>query len=194
MSLLIKGNVKVGNEVFLFNLPPRLTCTPTKWCLEGRKGKPMCYALRNNFRLPSVIKSLKKRYNATKQKGFVAKMVLEIQKAAPEYFRFHSSGDFYSMKYVEKIIEIVRECPETLFRTTTRRRDLTRTIRELNSLPNCIVRESLDDERPQPKMGLNFVIPARLCKNKNVFFCEDDCEECNYYCWEHRVNTKGREL
>ena len=41
-----------------------------------------------------------------------------------------------------------------MFRTTTRRRDLADVIKELDAVPNFIVRESLDHERQTPGLGL----------------------------------------
>jgi len=195
-GLLIKGNIKLGSEVYIFNLPPLETCTPTNWCLEGRNGKPICYALRNNYILPSVVHSLDERYSLSLQGNFVERMITEIHRKRPAFFRFHSAGDFYSEEYVGKVNEIARNCPETLFRTTTRRRDLTRSLQELNSLPNFIVRESLDTERPVPKMGLLFTALSRLpiAQKTDTYHCLEDCVECDYYCWQYRVNVSFDEF
>jgi len=189
-NLLIKGNSKMGPSVYLFNLPPKKTCTPTRWCLEGNGGKPACYALRNNFLFPNVIRGAEERFELSKQEDFVDRMVKEIHQASPKYFRFHSSGDFYSKKYVEKVIEIAKACPDTLFRTTTRRRDLSDSIKELNHLSNFIVRESLDSERKTPKMGLPFAAlnDLPIVGKSDSYHCLNDCPKCGYYCWEHAYN------
>jgi len=195
-NLIIKGNCKVGNKVYLFNLPPLKTCTPTKWCTHGRNGKPACYALRNNFLLSSVTKSLNERYELSKRNYFVDRMSNEINKAKALYFRIHSSGDFYSKTYVNKIHQIVKNCPNTLFRTTTRRLDLIKPIEKLNSLPNMIVRESLDYIRTKPVTKLNFTALTKLdiAKKRKCYLCKEDCEECGYYCWLHRCNVKFNEF
>lgn len=96
MDIAIKGNSKMGKYVYIFNLPAKETCTPTKWCLEGKNGKPACYALRNNFTLPSTINSAQKRYKLSKKENFSKEMIDFIHKTNPKYFRIHSSGDFYS--------------------------------------------------------------------------------------------------
>jgi len=94
------------------------------------------------------------------------------------------------------MISIAKQCPDKLFRTSTRRRDLTDELQELNSLPNFIVRESLDDERPTPVMGLTFAALSHLsvAEKKKTYFCVDDCVKCNYYCWKHRVNVAFKEF
>lgn len=180
----------MGSEVYLFNLPPIITCTPTNWCLYGKDGKPSCYALRNNFMIPSVIKSAKKRYEISKKDNFVELMIQEIKRKKPRYFRFHSSGDFYSEAYVKKVIDIADACPKILFRTTTRRRDLSSIIQELNSLPNFIVRESFDTEITKSRMNLPFTALSCLdiTKEKDVYHCKENCQKCDYYCWKHRDN------
>jgi len=189
-DLLIKGNKKMGDKVFIFNLPPIITCTPTNWCLHGKNGKPMCYALRRRFLFPNVIDGAKIRYKLSQQPNFVDKMIAKIHRKKPEFFRFHSSGDFYSADYVKKVIEIAKQCPDTLFRTTTRRRDLTKVLQELNELPNFIVRESLDTQRQIPKMGLPFTALSYLdiVKQTKTYECLEDCEKCRHYCWKHQVN------
>ena len=189
-NLLIKGNAKMGPQVYLYNLPPIITCSPTKWCLEGRNGKPACYALRNNYTLPSTKAALQARYELSKQEDFAEKIIDEIHRKKARFFRFHSSGDIYSEKYAKKIIQVAKKCLDTLFRTTTRRRDLTHVILELNSLPNFTVRESLDTERTIPKMGLPFAALSHLeiVKNSDSYMCLDDCVKCNYYCWKHECN------
>jgi hypothetical protein len=193
-DLLIKGNSKMGKNVYVYNLPAKDTCTPTDWCLHGKKGKPSCYGLRNNCLLQNVIDSAKERYEISKTEEFVPRMVKEIHSKKPKYFRFHSIGDFYSEEYVRKIISIAKDCPDTLFRTTTRRRDLTSVIQELNNLPNFIVRESLDYQRSNPIMQLPFAAISSVISEKektleSSYKCPDDCEACKHYCWNNRVNV-----
>jgi hypothetical protein len=198
-DILIKGNIKMGKNVYIFNIPAKDTCTPTYWCLNGRNGKPACYGLRNNFLLPNVIISAKERYELSKTKEFVSLMINEIHSKNPKYFRLHSIGDFYSIEYVRKIIDIAKECPDTIFRTTTRRRDLTQVIQELNSEPNFIVRESLDIDRPTATMNLPYaaiasILPDSIKKEVDskstptIYKCINDCVLCDYTCWKSRIN------
>ena len=194
MDLLIKGNIKMGPNVYLFNLPPVLTCTPTEWCLHGKGGKPRCYALRNNFLLSTVKKGAMARYRLSKQDDFIDSMAEEINRKHTEYFRFHASGDFYSEDYVRKGIAIAEKCPKTLFRTTTRRRDLADVIQELDAVPNFIVRESLDHERSSPEMGLVVAALASLPLAKSAYTCVDDCVECKYHCWHKRESIAFQEI
>ena len=152
--------------------------------MKGRDGKPACYARRNNFNLPNVKDATMKRYRASKRKDFVEKMLEELEKADPEFFRWHSGGEFYSEEYVDKVREIVRNTPNTLFRTTTRRRDLAKPLRKLAKLPNMIVRESLDLEVPKPTMRLPVAALSTLPIAKDMFLCPNDCDACGHHCWQ----------
>ncbi len=196
MDILILGNTKMGNNVFLFNLPAKDTCTPTSWCLEGRDGEPACYALRGRCKWPPSLKGAAQRLELSQKPGFVDKVVEAVNRRKVKYFRLHSSGDFYSNGYVEKWINIAKKCPDTLFRTTTRRRDLTKLIQELNSLPNFIVRESLDTSRTTPEMGLPFAALSslKIVKNSDSYECQNDCPKCDYYCWENSDNMHFKEF
>ena len=188
-NLVIDGNIKMGKKVGIFNLPPKKTCTPTQWCLSGNNGKPKCYALRNNFLLPNVIKGMEDRYQESLQDDFVQRISDEINHKAIKYFRIHSSGDFYSKEYVQKWIKIAQNCPNTLFRSTTRRRDLSSTLRQLNSLSNVIIRESLDSSRQKPKMNLPIAAISNIDIVQNSYKCIDDCVKCQYTCWKNRDNV-----
>ncbi|NCN87190.1 hypothetical protein GW932_05130 [archaeon] len=190
MDIVVKGNSKMGKDVFIFNLPAKKTCTPTDWCLHGSNGKPRCYALRNNYTFGNVQKSLEERYELSKQEDFPEKVIEFLHKKKAKYFRIHSSGDFYSEEYVSKWIEIAKNCPDTKFRSTTHRKDLASKIEELNSLPNVIIRESLETSSPNPSMNLPFAALSSLdvVKNNESYHCPNMCEPCGYTCWEKPVN------
>jgi hypothetical protein len=195
-DLIIKGNNLMRGGIYLFNLPPVKTCTPTSWCLAGRNGKPACYAMRGRYTTLHVFESLNNRLEITKHKDFVEQMSEEINRKKVVYFRFHISGDFYSEEYVLKVKEIAQNCSNTLFRTTTRRRDLAGVIKKLNAVHNFIVRESLDHERPIPVLGLPFAALDNLpiVQRTSSYACIDDCMKCDYYCWQYRVNMHFPEI
>ncbi|MFA6603958.1 MAG: hypothetical protein WCT10_03930 [Patescibacteria group bacterium] len=192
---LIHGNSKMGRRVAIFNLPPLATCAPTAWCRQGKNGQPACYALRNNFLLPNVLRGARERLDFSRTDGFVDAMITAIKKARVRFFRFHSSGDFYSAEYVRKVLAIARACPETLFRTTTRRREFRAELQQLNSLPNFIVRESLDPDRPDPVLDLPFAALDSLpiAAAPGTIRCPNDCVQCGYSCWKQRDNMSLKE-
>jgi hypothetical protein len=184
--LTIKGNSKMGPDVGIWNLPPVLTCKPSVWCLEH------CYARRNNFLLPSVLRSLAWRLEQSQLPKFIPQMIAEAQHF--EFFRIHASGDFYSKEYIVAWSKIIQGCPNTKFRTTTRRDDFTELLKALHKLPNMIVRESLDPTRRWPHMGLPVAAIRGLPAAKGGLRCPDDCLTCNYRCWRRAVNVQFEEF
>lgn len=134
--------------------------------------------------MDSVRKATLARYRASKRKDFVEKVLAELKRFQPDFFRWHSGGDYYSEEYVEKVIEIVRNTPDTLFRSTTRRRDLLKPLLKLAELPNMILRESLDTDFPQPTMGIPVAAINSLPIAVGMFECPNDCEACGHYCWQ----------
>lgn len=186
MRLTIKGNTKMGPDVGIWNLPPIQTCRPSAWCMEH------CYAQRNNFLLPSVLKSLAWRLKQSQLPGFASQMITEVQHF--EFFRIHASGDFYSIAYINAWDRIIQGCPDTKFRTTTRRDDFTKPLKALHELPNMIVRESLDPTRSTPRMGLPVAALTGLRAAKGGLRCPDDCPTCDYRCWRRAVSVQFEEF
>ena len=181
MELLhnLQGNIACyGPEVFAFNLPAPQTCRPTKWCIAN------CYT--QSIHLNKLHKE--ERYKISLSKEFPNLIIKEIKRKRIKLVRLHSTGDFYSQNYVKKWIKIAENCPDTFFRTSTRRRDLNRDISKLNKLKNFVVRESLDPSRLKPSMDLPVVAVEGTPVTGKFFRCRIDCNKCNYYCWYHKTN------
>lgn len=182
--LVIKGNSKMGPLVGIWNLPPIRTCRPSPWCRAN------CYALRNNFLLPSVLESLRWRLEQSQRGDFVGRMIQETGRF--KLFRIHSAGDFYSVKYVEAWMEIIAGCPKTKFRTTTRRTDLTKPLQRLHLLPNMIVRESLDHSKPTMNLPVAALTGTQMARG--ALRCINDCVTCGYRCWHRAVNVQFKKF
>ena len=189
-NIFIKGNSKMGDEVYIFNLPALKTCRPSPWCRAN------CYALKGNFRkYPHVRQAAEWRYKISKSPDFVDSAAEEIRRRNIKLVRLHSSGDFYSEEYARKWFSIAWQLPYTFFRTSTKRTDFVNIICEINSLPNFIVRESVDPSNSKPMMGIRIAaidsmpeIKKRL-KEKRIYKCINDCEKCGYFCWYNRVDV-----
>jgi len=189
-SLVIKGNTKIG-KACTFNVPPVKTCKPTRWCMKGLNGKPACYAQRGHHNNPIVQDSMENRLKASKRADFVDRTIDELARIRKvEYFRIHAAGDFYSEEYVRKWIAICKATPHIKYWAATRRRDLTKVIRELDALPNVIVRQSLDESSPKPSMGLKLATIYGVPAGKGGFVCPGACDPCGYHCWNKRSNVQ----
>lgn len=108
-----KGNKKlVNNEnvvFFIWNLPSIKTCPfSTPQCRKN------CYAKKAENIYPNVLPSRENNYNDSLDNDFVVNMVETIVKLANKrknkgkkiFFRIHESGDFYSVEYMKKWVEI----------------------------------------------------------------------------------------
>jgi hypothetical protein len=113
--LLIRGNSKLGPEIFHFSIPAGKTCPG-----ETEDCKNACYAKKHFYQMNNVIMSLERNYQRTLDAEFVAQMVGDIKKKRAKIVRIHSSGDFYVAEYIHKWTEIVRRCVDTTFFAYTR--------------------------------------------------------------------------
>jgi len=182
VDYLTKGNWETGPDVYLFNLPIAKTCRPTAWCKEN------CYGKKGNYKRfeRSIGRALDKRYELSLSDEFAETITKEIFRRKISLVRVHVTGDFYSKKYVRRWIQIAKNCPQTLFRTTTKRRDLADVILELHLLPNFNIRESLDPSRPELAMGLPLAAIETLEIAADFFRGARDCRKCAYVCWRQK--------
>lgn len=146
MTLLkIGSNTKLGKGIAGFSLPAVTTCPGrTKLC-EG-----ICYATSGFFRFRNVRTSLQRSYDASRDDGFATLISDEIgRRKSIEAVRIHPSGDFYSVEYIVKWIDIVKSSPNTRFWAYTRSwriPELIPKLRELAALPNIELFASIDEE------------------------------------------------
>jgi len=84
---------------------------------------------------------------ASKQVDFVERIVCEILKTNARAFRLHVVGDFYSVKYVERWLEIADRLPDVKFFGSTRSwrvLSLRDAVERFRDLPNVYLRASID--------------------------------------------------
>lgn len=111
---LSEGNLQsktTNDSLFLtWSLPSKVTCPfSTNMC------RTKCFAKKNET-FATVRESRKKNLEETKKETFVSDMIkhLEYHLQRPKakdksiFIRIHTSGDFYSLEYFEKWIEIAR--------------------------------------------------------------------------------------
>ena len=96
------------------SLDGKVTCPFAKDCVK------YCYAQRGNYRFSNVKKGQQKRYELTKTDNFVPIMNANIMLERPTHVRIHDSGDFYSIKYLNKWIQIARDNKDVIFYAYTK--------------------------------------------------------------------------
>lgn len=120
----LKKTSKLNNKrVFNFgiiankSLEGKSTCPFAKGCL-GADYK--CYAQKGAYAWPKVKQAYNNRYLLTKQDNFVDLMNESIQKKKVDILRLHDSGDFYSINYLNKWVEIANANKEVIFYAYTK--------------------------------------------------------------------------
>jgi Gene product 88 len=113
--VLIRGNQKLGRTIWQWSIPAVSTCPGRSLLCENR-----CYATKGFFCMPAVKLALVRNLEMTKLDDFVPDMIAEIKKKNISTVRIHVSGDMYSVEYIKKWHEIVKQSPNTRFFIYTR--------------------------------------------------------------------------
>lgn len=199
---LSRGNIKLSkndHSIFLiWNIPAISTCPyATKECIR------LCYARKAERQYPSCLPSRTRHWNESKKDTFVKDMIQAITyeldrrgaKGKRTYFRIHESGDFYTVEYARKWVEIARHFDgddRISFLAYTKS---LRFFRGLNKSKNFVLRYSLwDDTKPSEKayyekqenMPMFTAIPKGQAYDGKV--CVGDCSICKACYTEKVVN------
>lgn len=186
-----KGNSKLGNSVFAFNLLPGDAPISTKdkgqltnvrgtcgGCCDGCEGN--CYAVKDTRRyhntcIPSLAKNtLIMRHD---MEGMFAQLRENLEKKKAKVLRYHSSGEIETYDYLLHMVRLAVEMPNVRFYFYTKRFDfMERYLKECGELPEnliCNISEWNGNTKGYALDGLNRFIyddgtDARL---KNVPHC-----------------------
>lgn len=194
---LEKGNTKTGCSgscfeiIFVWNLPPCVTCPGASlWC------ETHCY----NLDLRSDIYNIdlwcenwwKAIYELEKLESDIINQLTEYNDKSIAV-RFHSSGDFFSMDYINMWINICKRLKHIHFWGYTRSwavPELSELIIELSSLENVNLYASVDtsmDQIPNCKMSITVDTDSELSlylNNDNFIVCPEqlnlvlNCANC----------------
>ena len=177
-----RWNTKMGT-VPSFSLPVLKTCPgKTEFCSR------LCYGLNGRFAQPQMKKILQSNLVATNQAHFVQRIVHEIQKTRTEVFRLHVVGDFYSVEYVERWIEIADRLPGVKFFGSTRSwrvPGLRDAVTRFRDLPNVYLRASIDPthlDKPPSSWGV-WSIEGEGDPCPHDFALGEHCLTCKK-CWQ----------
>ena len=142
-------HISEGNEktaCFSFDLPAIETC-PGKSSICAAK----CYAAKLMKVYPSTGDKYRRNFEFAAAANFVTYMVKNIPQRCD--FRIHVSGDFFSIEYVARWIQIVKARPDVRFYAYTRSwrvPAIWAMIQQLAQLPNINVNLSVDAETGAP--------------------------------------------
>lgn len=183
-----------------WSLPAWFTCPGAR----DTGGKPTeacskCYALQGRYLFTNVRAARERNQKDWQRSGWVADMVGLI-KDEP-YFRWFDSGDIYSIKLAQKILQVCVETSDTRHWIPTRSWKIPKIspyLEALGVLPNVVVRYSSDkiDGEPVSSRYQTSVIvssPSTYKLKKGVALCEaysrkGKCGSCRA-CWSKQVDT-----
>tara|TARA_R110000737_G_scaffold128902_1_gene161340 strand:+ start:164 stop:763 length:600 start_codon:yes stop_codon:yes gene_type:complete len=119
-SKLKKTSIENNARVLNFSLPAYKTITGKTVCPFAKDCIKYCYAQKGNYRYPSVVKGLNNRYNLSQTDEFIPQMNATIILERPTHVRIHDSGDFYSIKYLNKWVTIAKQNKDVIFYAYTK--------------------------------------------------------------------------
>ena len=113
-----------GTEFWNFNLPPGKTCPGAGGCFTSK----ICFGLQGRYLFSNVVESMEENLRLTKQDDFVERMDSEVKwrnknarkKGNEMFVRVHDVGDYYSIEYARKWIEIAARNPDVIFYSYTK--------------------------------------------------------------------------
>lgn len=127
-----------------FSIPAIHTCPgKTEVC------ERLCYAASHYYHFDNVKDSLRANYEETLKPTFVEDMTTELKYRKPRIVRLHVAGDFYSVAYVRKWVEICKRFSTITFAVYTRSwrlRWFYKDLMQLGRLPNMHMWWSVDKD------------------------------------------------
>lgn len=109
------------------------TCPNAAACIVG------CYAKSGAYLFSNVAKVFEQRLKLSQSANFVSIMNAEIKRRNVEQVRIHDSGDFYSVEYLHKWIEIMQANPQTNFYSYTKMVTLLKDYASRGVLPDNFI-------------------------------------------------------
>ena len=120
-SKMKKTSLKNNTKIFNFSIPAYKTKSGKITCPFADACVKYCYAQKGNYtRYPIVQEVQEKKYEISKQTNFNSLMNAEIKKKKANYIRIHDSGDFYSVKYLLKWVDIANDNKDVIFYAYTK--------------------------------------------------------------------------
>lgn len=148
-----------------------------------------CYATAGTYHFPDVKKVRANNKEDWKRADFVSDFIAALKKQT--HFRWFDSGDMYSVKLAEKMLEIMVATPDTKHWLPTRMykfKKFADILAKMKALPNVMVRYSSDEIDGTYTKGVHgsTILPNESYADSNTFVCNApnqggkclDCRAC----------------
>lgn len=187
-----------GNGFLIWSIVGKITCYgKTAICDANCYNNHRAYNLKTKIR--NYIFSLMDAFTQT-----VIKLIKEFKQYKKTYVRIHEDGDFYSMEYFNKWVEIAENIPEAVFMAYTKDFRVLKQINKYNNeYDNIVLRYSLMEDTKQNiidyciknqvpvycvlgskkpsfcnKDGKKQLVQLQNSINNNPNTCINDCSKC----------------
>jgi len=108
-------------KIFNFSIPAYKTKSGKITCPFADSCVKYCYAQKGNYtRFPKIGQLMEEKYKISKTNNFIPLMNEEIQKKKATHIRIHDSGDFYSIAYLLKWVQIANDNKDVIFYAYTK--------------------------------------------------------------------------
>ena len=124
-----------GPRTFNFGIPAYQSASGLKTCPKAGACAKGCYARSGAYLFSNVAKAFEARLVVTIGPDFVPMLLAELDKNRAERIRIHDSGDFYSLEYTQKWLEICNARPGVAFYAYTKQVSLFKALRAEKKLP-----------------------------------------------------------
>ena len=155
-----------------------------------------CYATTGNYNFPNVKAPRLHNGEDWKREAWVDDMVSELDN--DRYFRWFDSGDMYTLKLAEKMLDVMKRTPWVKHWLPTRMYKFPKfanVIAEMEALPNVVVRRSSDSITGETIEGAttSTIVPTVEDASDTMTVCEaysrdGKCGPCRA-CWSKDVSV-----
>ena len=151
-----------------------------------------CYACKGMYQFKNVKKSQRDRMSATQRADWVPAMVKLI--TGQKFFRWHDSGDLYSMEYLRKVLAVCAATPDTLHWIPTREKGLlARFIKSGGHIPENVTIRLSAAMVDEPAASLPGIPTSTVHHNRPAIGHEcpaptqaGECRDCRA-CWDKSI-------
>lgn len=120
-NYISNSNSKLAqDQIFTWGIPAYESKTGLRTCPNAGECLKGCYARQGFYVMPSVSVAQEARLALALSPDFVAKIDAEIKRRGIKRLRIHDSGDFFSVDYTNKWLEVIRRNPGTRFYAYTK--------------------------------------------------------------------------
>jgi len=119
-----------GVKTFNWGIPAFISDTGMRTCPNAGICAKGCYAKQGTYVWSNVAQAFEKRLALSLTSDFVPTINAELKRRKVDRLRIHDSGDFYSLEYLNKWLEIIHDNPSIQFYAYTKMVDMFKNVKE----------------------------------------------------------------